>query len=408
MEQVKINLWSPHPKQREIINSKARYKVVVAGRRFGKTITAVCTLIKKALLKPNSTYFYIAPFYRQGKMIAWKILADKVRTLPGELVISTNETELTVKFSNGSFIAIKGADTPDSLRGIGLDGVVLDEYADMRPNVWEEIIRPSLTDKKGWAMFISTPKGFNSFYDLYNKAKSLVDWEAFHFTSYDNPFIDKEELDSARREMTEDKFMQEFMADFRKYEGVVYREFDRNRHVYNDGEKNINKKEEIVCIDWGFTNPTAMLRVFIDNDDIYYFEDEYYQTGRTTEEVIEYLRTWAPNYVYPDPAEPDRNKLLSNAGFYVRDVNKDIKAGIDKVRELFRNNKIRINGRCKNFIRELESYQYSDTSTKELPIKENDHTCDAARYGLFMHQPKAIRYDNLLFQEDYLYKDIGL
>jgi phage terminase large subunit len=151
-----------------------------------------------------------------------------------------------------------------------------------------------------------------------------------------------------------------------------------------------------------------MLRVFVDNDDSYYFEEEYYQTGKTTEEVIEYLKTWSPDYVYPDPAEPDRNRMLSEAGFYVRDVNKDIKAGIDKVRELFRNNKIRINEKCKNFIRELESYQYDDSTMKEIPVKENDHTQDCMRYVLFMHSPKRNLAKEYVFEEEILYNDIGL
>lgn len=407
LNKVKLVIWSPHATQKKVSDSKARFKVVVAGRRWGKTLYAVSTLTKQALLKANTTFFYIAPYYKQAKMIAWKLLSDKARDLPPELVSKINESELSVKFTNGSTIAIKGADNPDGLRGVGLDGVVLDEFADMRPSVWEEIIRPSLADRKGWAIFIGTPKGFNIFYELYNDAQSRLDWEAFRFTTYDNPIIDPLEIDSAKREMSDDKFNQEFMADFRKYEGAVYKEFDRTKHLYKD--KQINKKEEIAGVDWGFTNPTAMLRVYVDNDDNYFIDDEYYQPGKTTEEIISYLRTWKPEYVYPDPAEPDRNRMLTTSGFYVRDVNKDIVAGIDKVRELFKHNKIFINERCTNLIRELEMYHYDDTNLKELPVKELDHLCDTLRYILFMHSPKRKDFYEEVFEvESPLYGDIGL
>jgi len=184
--------------------------------------------------------------------------------------------------------------------------------------------------------------------------------------------LPSEELDNAKKDMSEDKFAQEFMADFRKYEGAVYKEFDRIKHTYTEDTllKPINVKETICGLDWGFTNPTAVLKIIIDNDDNIFIDEEFYQTQRTTEEVAEFMKTWKPAYVYPDPAEPDRNKTLRDKGLYVRDVNKDIKAGVDKVRELFRNNKIKVNERCKNLIRELEMYQYPDGINKDLPIKE--------------------------------------
>lgn len=408
MLQVKINIWSPHPTQKQVRDSTARYKVIVAGRRWGKTVMSVVTLVRSGLLKAGGNYFYIAPTYRQGKMIAWKLLAEKVRLLPPELVSKINESELSITFANGSSISIKGADNPDSLRGIGLDGVVLDEFADMKAIVWEEIIRPALVDKQGWAMFIGTPKGFNVFYELYNKALNKEGWEAWKFTTYDNPTIPTEEIELAKKEVSDDKFAQEFMADFRKYEGAVYKEFDRTKHIFAEGLL-INKKEEIAGIDWGYTNPTAMLRIYVDNDDVFHVMDEFYQRQRTTEEVIVYLKTWTPDMVYPDPAEPDRNKMLSNAGFYVRDVNKDIKTGIDKVRELFRNNKIKIHESCVNLIRELEMYQYPDDKLKEVPIKENDHLVDALRYALFMHEGRIVREQIEIIEEDKpLYPDIGI
>jgi PBSX family phage terminase large subunit len=407
MEQVKIMLWSPHKAQREIQDSKARYKVVVAGRRFGKTQTAICILLKRALLQRDSKYFYIAPYYSQGKMIAWKILLDKLQLIPKELVVKTNETELVIKFVNGSEIFIKGGDRPDSLRGIGLDGVVLDEYADMRPNVWEEIIRPALVDKQGWGIFIGTPKGFNSFHELYSSAKGKEDWHAFHYTTYDNPYIKREEIDKLKAEMSDDKFNQEIMADFRRHEGLVYKEFIEATHVVDTLPT--NTKEIIGGMDFGFNHPMAGLKVLVDGDGNYCIAEEYYKSGKTTSEMIEYVRTWNCEMWYPDPAEPDRIEEMRRAGFYCKDVIKNVPEGINRVRDLFKRNKLKIYKDCKYLIKELMTYAYdTDNPQRENPIKEMDDLCDSLRYILTMHAPKQSSVEYVFEEEKPTFSDIGI
>lgn len=388
-EKKKINLWNPHANQKKLVEDKKRFKVILCGRRFGKTTYSVNTLVKAALLKQKGEYFYVAPTYKQAKMIAWKMLLESVEKLPKELVHKVNESELYVIIGNNSRIDIKGADNPDSLRGVGLDGVVLDEYADMKPNVFQEIIRPALTDKKGFAIFIGTPKGFNHFYDLFTYAETQENWGAYKFTTYDNPLIDPLEIEEARKAIDEDKFAQEYMADFRKMEGLVYKNFDRNTHLYE--QKDINKTVVLGAVDFGFTNPTAVLRIVQDNDNHYWVTDEWYRTGKTNEEIIEYIKSQDFNKVYPDPAEPDRILEMERANINVQEVSKDIAKGIDSVRNLLKQNRLHIHKSCSNLISEMESYRYpdkkDDKNPDEKPIKENDHALDALRYALFMQEP---------------------
>jgi len=196
-----------------------RMAVIVCHRRFGKTVGCVNQLIMKALLNKHESpkYAYIAPFLKQAKMIAWEYLKKYTRTIPG---IKVNESELWVELPTihqgltGARIYIIGADRPDTLRGTYLDGVILDEYAQMRKEVWGEIIRPTLSDRKGWAVFIGTPKGQNSFYDMYLLACKREDWYACLHTVDETGIIAKDELDAMKAEMTEAEIKQELYCDF--------------------------------------------------------------------------------------------------------------------------------------------------------------------------------------------------
>lgn len=394
----KIVLWNPHNNQLAIANDTSRFKVVVCGRRFGKTVYAVNYLIEEALLTKNGLFFYIAPTYKQAKMIAWEMLLQAIRKLPRELVHKVNESELYVVLGNDTKIAIKGADNPDSLRGVGLNGVILDEYQDQSPSVFTDVIRPALTDKKGWSVFIGTPKGFNHFYDLFVHAEKTEGWKGFKFTSYDNPLLDPAEIDEARKALPEDIFAQEYLAEFRKMKGLVYKEFNRDLHVVQTLPER-QFIEVLAGVDFGYTNPAAILVIGKDFDNNYWVVDEYYERGKTTNELVEILQQrqqkFSLNFLYPDPAEPDRIEEINRSGLTCREVSKDIAAGVDRVRALFKGNRIRILASCTNLIWELETYHYPDTregrNEYELPVKENDHAVDALRYALFSNQPTDVR-----------------
>ena len=210
-----------HPAQLEIFNSTARFKVVSAGRRFGKSRLAAWILIIKALQSESKDVFYIGPTFQQAKDIMWNMLKELLHGT--DLIETTHENTATMKLINGRRISLKGSDRPDTLRGVGLAYVVLDEYASMKVEVWEQIIRPTLSDVKGGALFIGTPAGKNHFYDLFQSAEKDDDWEAFQYTSIDNPLIDPKEVEVARRTMSTQAFRQEFEASFVSFTGGIFK-----------------------------------------------------------------------------------------------------------------------------------------------------------------------------------------
>ena len=210
-----------HPAQLEIFNSTARFKVVSAGRRFGKSRLAAWILIIKALQSESKDVFYIGPTFQQAKDIMWNMLKELLHDT--DLIETTHENTATMKLVNGRRISLKGSDRPDTLRGVGLAYVVLDEYASMKVEVWEQIIRPTLSDVKGGALFIGTPAGKNHFYDLYLEAEKDEDWEAFQYTSIDNPLIDPKEVEVAKRTMSTQAFRQEFEASFVSFTGGIFK-----------------------------------------------------------------------------------------------------------------------------------------------------------------------------------------
>ncbi len=384
-----------HKAQQTIALDNHRFRVVRAGRRFGKSIEASEEIKGKAYrINPfngcGSRIAYIAPTYQQARDIMWGILKEELR--PIAIKINESRLEIEVRNLNGSssFIILRGWESIDTLRGQSFDFIVIDEIAMMR-NFWvnyEEVIRPTLSDRKGEILFISTPKGFNHFYDLSNKELTDKNFKSFHFTTYDNPFIDREEIEDAKREMTPERFSQEYMAEFTKQEGLVYKEFNRGIHIYKEDPNNI--KETILGIDFGFTNPSCILKILVDREDNFWVSEEWYHRGRTTDEIGDVAISYKSNKVYPDPAEPDRIAELKKRGLNIRDVSKDIIAGIDKVRELLKNGRLHIHESCLNVIGELESYVYPeenhDKNQEEKPIKANDHSLDALRYALFNYQ----------------------
>ena len=217
MAELNVDL---HPAQLEIFHSEARFKVVAAGRRFGKSRLAAWILLIKALQSESKDVFYIGPTFQQSKDIMWSMLKE----LGEDLIVAAHENTAVLTLINGRKIYLKGSDRPDTLRGVGLAYVVLDEYASMKPNVWEQIIRPTLADVRGGAMFIGTPAGKNHFYDVYMDALELDDWEAFQFNSTDNPFIPADEIEAARSSMSSMSFRQEFEASFETFTGGVFKE----------------------------------------------------------------------------------------------------------------------------------------------------------------------------------------
>jgi len=210
------------PWQQEVWNSKARFRVVAAGRRTGKSRLAAYMLLVKGLQTTDGEIFYVAPTQGQARDIMWNTLMEL-----GQAVISSAHiNNMQIKLVNGTQISLKGSDRPETLRGAKIAFVAIDEYADMREAVWELVLRPALTDlaPDSSALFIGTPTGRNHFYDLYKKAMVAEDHEAFHYTSYDNTILSKTEIDAAKKEMSSFGFRQEYMASFEARGSEMFKE----------------------------------------------------------------------------------------------------------------------------------------------------------------------------------------
>ena len=208
--------------QQKVFNDPARFKVVAAGRRCGKSRLAAWTLIIKALQTAKVTVFYVAPTQGQARDIMWGLLAD----LAHPVITNKHVNNMEITLVNGSRICLKGGDRPDTMRGVSLEYLVIDEYADVKQQVFEEILRPALADRKGDCLFIGTPKGRNHFYDLYIYADSEEDdsFKAWHFTSYDNETLDPDEINLAKKSMSSFAFRQEFMSSFEALGSEIFKE----------------------------------------------------------------------------------------------------------------------------------------------------------------------------------------
>ena len=219
MTSLKVKL---HDKQLEVFNDNTRFKIVAAGRRFGKSRLAAWMLLIEALKSTSKDVFYVAPTYQQAKDILWSLLKE----LGHEVIQSAHENTSVLTLVNNRKIYLKGADRPDTLRGVGLAFCVIDEYADIKANVWEQILRPALADVQGKALFIGTPKGRNHFYELFKYAESGRDeqWTSFHYTSYDNPLIPASEVEAAKNSMSSFAFRQEFLASFEAASRDLFKE----------------------------------------------------------------------------------------------------------------------------------------------------------------------------------------
>jgi len=375
-----------HPAQKQVVENNSRFKILLAGRRFGKTVLAVEEIVFTAVNKQDARVVYIAPTFQSARDIALEQLKNRT----ADIVIQVNETRLEVevfnKFGGTSKIFLRSWDNIETLRGQAFDFIALDEVAQYR-NFWigwQEVLRPTLTDKRGKVLFISTPSGYNHLYDLYNLSLTDSEFKSFHFTSYDNPFLPKDEIDTAKTQMTPERFAQEYMASFQKTAGLVYKEFSREKHLYSELPE--GSFEKVGGIDFGYTHPAVVLDIRTDGER-FFVEDEWVRMGRTETQLAEYVSACKFNAVYPDPENPSAIEELRRHNINVREVIKgkgSVTTGIQRVRELLLSGKLKVNARCINTIAGFEMYSYDEDTDKEIPIKENDDEMDALRYPIMM------------------------
>lgn len=389
--------YKPHPLQKMLHDDTHRFRVMVCGRRFGKTIFAVNELIKKALLKKGN-YWYVAPFYSQAKEIAW-LLFKKYAV--EQLVIKFNEAERTIYLINGSIIKLKGADMPDSLRGVGLNGVILDEFADFRRNVWDLVIRPMLSDTLGWALFLGTPKGkLNQLYEMFIRDKNHQDKDyrnfegmpiephddyiSYQFKTSENPYILSTEIETAKNELSSAYFLQEYEASFENYTGIIYKEFLTSKHVINaiplQPWWNV-----YVGIDTGRNSSITFL--VKDDNGIEYVFDEVYDYDSTVSTICDKIKIVLKNWridikkvlFFIDSASQVKREYREN-GINVIDSKKDLENQINQVRNRFSNNKLFFFNNCTMHIIEHQGYVWDEKSKTPMPVKENDHSCSSLQY----------------------------
>lgn len=390
MDTSSQKIFDFHPTQNIVAEDTHRYKVINAGRRWGKSTYVGWDMYISALNSDNGRFPYYAPTRDDARDIMWKPLLDICK--PYTVYVNESRLEITVrnKYGTTSDIILYGWEAVQERgKGVGVKNnhIYFDEVSKFKNfwYGWQEILRPTLMDLKGGATFISTPNGFNHFYDLTLMENKDRDYKYFHFTSYDNPYIPDGEIDKMKAEMTEDRFAQEGLGEFRKKEGLVYKEFNRSMHVTSEMPTTI--VETLGGIDFGYTNPTAIITIKKDYNNVYWITNEWYQTRKTEDEVVDMVIQSKFNKVYPDPENASAIEAMRRKGVNIREVNKgkdSIISGIQKVRELFKQNRLMIHSSCINTIMEFESYAYPDTKGKitvdELPLGEYNHALDAIRY----------------------------
>jgi len=300
-----------------------------------------------------------------------------------------------------SLIVLRGWESVENLRGQAFDFLGLDEVAMMR-NFWlnwQEVLRPTLTDKRGTALFASTPKGFNHFYDLCNLELKDKEYKSFHFSSWDNPHLPKDELEKAKATLPPDRFAQEYEASFQKTQGLVYKEFDREKHLYEELPKDVFQK--LGAVDFGYRNPAAVLDARWNIEKLW-IEDEWYKRERTDAQIADYVALQKFKEVYPDPENQGGIEELRIRRQNVKEVRKgagSVKDGIQMIREMLIRGDLMINKRCINLIAEFEMYSYDDDkgerNEQENPLKANDHALDALRYLVSSLLPMIQRRDML-------------
>src|SRR3990167_5462963 len=365
-------------------------------------------MVFTAVDQEDARVVYIAPTFQAARDIAWELLKKRIKGLPG---LSINETRLEIDIPNRhkgmSKISLRRWDRVETLRGQFLDLIILDEIAHIR-NFWinwQEVLTPTLTDRKGRALFISTPLGFNHFFDLCNLELKDKDFKTFHFTSYDNPHLPKDELDSVKEKLPPDRFEQEYLASFQKTEGLVYKEFNREKHLYDSlPHKNLEFGDQPFRkyggIDFGYRHPAAVLDIRFDGERIY-VEDEWYKRERTDIQIAEYVALQKFQAVYPDPESPSAIEELRRKGVNVREVVKgkgSIESGIQSIREMLIRGTLKVNRRCVNLISEFETYSYKEmeeSNNSEKPIKTNDDALDALRYVISSLLPLVSRQEQI-------------
>jgi len=377
-----------------ISNSEARFRVAACGRRFGKSWLAMNEMAKFARY-PNQRILACAPTHKQCKNIWWSEL--KGMLIEKNWVKKINESELMITLVNGSTITLRSADNYDALRGGKYNFIVLDEFADMNPEAWFSVLRPTLSDMQGHALFIGSPKGRNHFYDLWIEAGVLEDWEAFQFTTLQGGNVPEEEIEAARRDLDERTFKSEYESEFVDFKGVCF-------YNYND-EYNLKKytgeftERTPIHVSCDFNNSPLTAGIWVKGADWLHAIDEVEIYGSNTLELVQEINrrygTARQRFAYPDATGSRVNTnsmgmsdhiILQNNNFKLvtGKTNPNVNDSINSVNALMKNSmgetKLWIDPKCKKMRESYLKYVYKEGT--RIPLKDNvhDHHADHTRY----------------------------
>lgn len=385
--------------QKKVISNEARFRVLITGRRFGKTFLAINELAKFAS-KPNQRVWYVAPTYRQAKAICWNVLKEKM--IYHKWVKNINHSDLTITLKNNSTITLRGSDNEQSLRGVGLNFLCIDEFADVNQEAWYEVLRPTLSDTKGHALFCGSPRGFGNWsYELFKQGETNKEWASFKYTTIEGGNVDEDEVEQAKQDLDIRTFQQEYEATFVNYSGMIYYNFSRESNIIEKYQKetailhigldfNVDPMSAVVCI---IVNETIMV---VDEIQIY---------SSNTQEMCDEIKNRYKNkqiVVYPDPSARQRKtsaggftdlSILKNAGFDVKCKNTAplIRDRINAVNAKLKNvngkNSLFIVKSCKNVIKSIERQIYKEGT--HVPDKDSgyDHMNDALGYLIEFNFP---------------------
>ena len=385
------------PPQKSISSDRNRFRVVVAGRRFGKSFLSINEIAKFAR-KPNQRCLYVAPTYRQAKTVIWDDLKEMLYKV--NWIKKVNESDLSILLVNGSKISIRSSDNKDALRGAKYNFIVLDECSDMDPDTFYTVLRPALSDTKGSAMFIGSPKGRNWFYDLWVQAGATEDWSAHQYTTIEGGQVDQEEIDSAKRDMDDRQFQQEYLASFVDYAGVIYYAFTEENVIPYD-KKLLPPREPIyVGIDMNINPMSAVIGV-INKSGVLHIIDELEIYSSNTNELVQEIKARYPHRIinaFPDASGQAQKTsaagvtdhiILQNAGMKVRvgNINPPVVDRINSVNSLLcntnRERNLLIDPSCKRLRECLIKHTYKEGTRQPNKTDGFDHLLDSLGYLVY-------------------------
>lgn len=385
--------------QKKVTNSNARFRVLITGRRFGKTYLAINEIAKYSS-QPNKKVWYVAPSYRQAKAICWSVLKEKM--LAHKWVKSINHSDLTITLRNNSTITLRGSDNENSLRGVGIHFLVMDEFADTSKETWYEVLRPTLSDTKGSAFFCGSPRGFGNWsYELFKMGEANNDWKSFKYTTLEGEQVSQEEIEQAKQDLDLRTFQQEYEATFVNYSGMIYYNFSREKNIIEKYKDNTLVYH--IGLDFN-VDPMCAVVTVIDNNTVTVI-DEIQIYSSNTNEMCEEIRNrykYKNIIVYPDPSARQRKTsaggvtdlaILKNFGFEVKCKNtaplvRDrINAVNSKLKNVAGKNTLFILKTCKNVIKSIERQIYKEGT--HIPDKDSgfDHMNDALGYLIEYNYP---------------------